>query len=246
MSRKEIDNNSKRDHQQSSTPKRKFSWWWIYIVLLIAILVPYSVTMVSPVSEITWKQFETDILSRNAVDRIVIVNSEKAELYIKEEFANDPQFKSVFTTRFGKSINAGPHYFLTLGSVELFERKLDELQKNVPVKDRIDLSYSRETSWLPQILTWIFPLFLLIALWSFLLRRNAGMGAGGGSSLFNFSKSTATLVEKESSNTSFDDVAGLEEAEMEVKEIVDFLKNPQVFTKLGAKIPKGVILVGPP
>ncbi len=246
MAGKVNDNKSGGASKQPSAPKRKFNWWWIYIAMLIAILAPYSASLVSPVSEITWKEFEKDIIPRNAVDRIVIVNNEKAELYIRKEFANDPQFKPVFTTKFGKGINPGPHYFITIGSVESFERKLDELQKNLPVKDRIDLSYSRETSWLPQILTWIFPLILLIALWSFLLRRNTGMGTGGGSSLFNFSKSTATLVEKESSNITFDDVAGLEEAEMEVKEIVDFLKNPQVFTVLGAKIPKGVILVGPP
>ncbi|HLO82844.1 MAG TPA: ATP-dependent zinc metalloprotease FtsH [Chitinophagaceae bacterium] len=246
MAVKEPENSSPRRSQEPSTPKRKFTWWWIYIVLLIAILAPYSVTLISPVSEITWKQFEKDMISRNAVDKIVIVNNEKADLYIKTEFANDPQFKSVFTTKFGKGINPGPHYFLTIGSVESFERKLDAVQKDIPEKDRIDVSYTRESSWFPEILTWIFPLILLIALWSFLLRRNTGLGTGGGSSLFNFSKSTATLVEKESSNITFEDVAGLEEAEMEVKEIVDFLKSPQVFTRLGAKIPKGVILVGPP
>jgi cell division protease FtsH len=86
----------------------------------------------------------------------------------------------------------------------------------------------------------------MFLLWQYFLRRAAGGTAGGGSSILTFGKSTATLIEKEKSNVTFEDVAGLEEAEMEVREIVDFLKSPESFTKLGAKIPKGVILVGPP
>ena len=90
------------------------------------------------------------------------------------------------------------------------------------------------------------PIILMIALWFFIIKRSRGADATGGTSIFNFGKSNATLIEKEKSNINFDDVAGLEEAEMEVKEIVEFLKKPELFTKLGAKIPKGVILVGAP
>jgi cell division protease FtsH len=83
-------------------------------------------------------------------------------------------------------------------------------------------------------------------LWNFLLRGRGGIGGGGGASIFNFGKSTATLIEKQKSTVTFADVAGLDEAQVEVKEIVDFLKNPESFTRLGAKIPKGIILIGPP
>jgi cell division protease FtsH len=94
---------------------------------------------------------------------------------------------------------------------------------------------------------WLLPLLMLFLLWQFMFRRMAGGAGTGGSSPFNFGKSTATLLDKENkSSITFDDVAGLDEAEMEVREIVDFLKNPEEFTRLGAKIPKGVILVGPP
>ena len=154
-------------------------------------------------------------------------------------------FRDVFKPFIGRSLNPGPHYTLRIGSVESFERKLDEAEKKYSTGDDINVRYTRRTNWFWNIAGWLLPFVFLLLMWNFLLRRSGGMGTGG-SSIFNFGKSTATLVEKQKSNITFADVAGLEEAEMEVKEIVDFLKTPESFTKLGAKIPKGVILVGPP
>jgi cell division protease FtsH len=203
--------------------------------------------MFSAGKEISWQQFEKNILPRKAVEKITVVNNERAEVYLKKEFATDSQFRDVFKPSFGKGVNPGPHYSFNIGSVESFERKLDEVQKDFPLAERIDVSYVKKKGWFWDILSWVFPFVLLLVLWNFLLRRTSDMGTGsGGSSIFSFGKSTATLIEKEKSNITFDDVAGLEEAEMEVREIVEFLKNPESFTKLGAKIPKGVILVGPP
>ena len=109
------------------------------------------------------------------------------------------------------------------------------------------MSYAKKTNWFWNIFSWVVPFVAIFFIWSFFLKRSAGMGAGTGStSVFNFGRSTATLIEKEKSNVTFDDIAGLDEAEMEVREVVDFVKNPESFTRLGAKIPKGVILVGPP
>jgi cell division protease FtsH len=171
-----------------------------------------------------------------------VINNEKAEIYIKNEFSNDSLFKDVF----GKSGGKVPQYTFNIGSVESFERKLDEAQKEFPVNEKIPVSYEKRTNWFWGIAGWVLPLVLLFGLWGFLMRRySAGMGSSGPSP-FNFAKSTATLVEKQKSTITFNDVAGLEEAEMEVREIVEFLKSPETFTKLGAKIPKGVILVGPP
>ena len=235
------------NRQKTPKPGKQFRWWWVYLILFALVLVPYFAGVLSSAKEITWQQFEKDILSRKAVDHIVVVNNERAEVYIKKELANDPQFKDVFKPVIGKGISQGPHYIFNIGSVESFERKMEEAQKNEPLSERIDVSYLKKRSWFWDILTWVFPIVLLLVLWNYLLKRTTGMGTGsGGSSIFNFGKSTATLIEKEKSNVTFDDVAGLEEAEMEVREIVDFLKSPEAFTKLGAKIPKGVILVGPP
>lgn len=225
----------------------RFNWWWIYLFILALLFLPSLLNTASSGKEITWQQFERDILSRKAVEKIIVVNNEKAEVYIKQELVNDPVFKEVFKRTIGKGLNPGPHYSFNIGSVESFERKLDESQKNFSLNEKINVSYTNKKNWFWNIIGWVLPFILIFALWSFFLRRAGGMGTGtSGSSIFNFGKSTATLVEKEKSNITFDDVAGLEEAEMEVREVVDFLKNPESFTKLGAKIPKGVILVGPP
>ncbi len=233
--------------RKPNPPERRFNWWWIYLLFFAFILVPSFMNNFSSSKEISWQQFEKDILSRNAVDKIELVNKETAEVYIKREFAKDSAFKDVFKPSFGGGLNAGPHYSFTIGSVETFEQKLDEGEKKYNIAQAIPVTYVNKVNWFWNILGWVLPFVLIFAFWNFLLRRSGGMGMGaGGTSVFNFGKSTATLVEKQKSNVSFNDVAGLEEARQEVMEIVDFLKNPESFTKLGAKIPKGVILVGPP
>jgi cell division protease FtsH len=247
MNRQANINKPQPGSQPPNPPAKRFRWWWIYLLLFAIILVPALLNSFSAVQQITWQQFEKDMLERNAVEKIVVVNNERADVYIKEEFAKDAMFKDVFKRSIGQGLNPGPHYSFNIGSVESFERKLDEAQKNLVASEKIPVSYIKKSNWLWNIASWVLPFVLILALWNFLLRRSGGAGAGtGGSSIFNFGRSTATLVEKEKSNITFDDVAGLEEAELEVREVVDFLKNPESFTKLGAKIPKGVILVGPP
>ena len=242
-----LKNKSKPAQQQPGPPEKKFRWWWIYILALFVLLMPSIFNTISEGKLISWYQFENEIINRKAIDKIVVVNNEEVEVYIKKEFANDPQFKDVFEPSIGNNLSAGPHYVINIGSIESFERKLDEIQKNTPANEKIEVNYLRKRNWLWDIMGWILPFALILFFWNFLLKRASRMGGGGaGTSIFNFGKSTATLVEKEKSTITFNDVAGLEEAEMEVKEIVDFLKKPEEFTKLGAKIPKGVILVGPP
>jgi cell division protease FtsH len=226
---------------------RKFGLWWLYLPALFFLLAYPFLKPFGTSKETNWHQFENEMVNRRAVEKVVIVNNERAEVYIKKEFAGDPFFRDVMQPDMGKSVRQGPHYFFNIGSVESFDRKLDEAEKNIPASQKIEVSYVKQSNWVWNLMSWILPLVLLFVLWNYMLRRTVGMGSGMGSnSPFTFGRSTATLVEKEKSNVTFDDVAGLEEAEMEVKEIVDFLKHPGSFTKLGAKIPKGVILVGPP
>ena len=244
-------NNRQHEYKKQpapSPPKRKLNWWsWIYIVLFGLLLIPYFIQSASGAKEITWQQFEKDILTRKAVERIEVINNETAQVYIKKEFASDAYFREVMKPAFGKGVSEGPHYSFAIGSVESFERRMDEAQKNFSPSEKINISYVKKINWFFNILSWVIPFVLLFALWNYFLRRAGTMGTGSGStSIFSFGKSTATLIEKEKSNVTFNDVAGLEEAEMEVREIVDFLKSPETFTRLGAKIPKGVILVGPP
>jgi AFG3 family protein len=225
--------------------KPAFSWVWVYVIILLYIVLSPFFTTSSGVKEITWQQFAKDILSRKAVEKLDVVNKEKVEVYIKKSFAGDSSFKNVFKPGFGNGINSGPHYVFTIGSVETFERNMDDAEKNFSVNEKVPISYIYQGNWFWNVITWVLPFILFFAVWGFLIRRSSVTGTGG-ASIFNFGRSTATLIEKENSTVTFADIAGLEEAKVEVLEIVDFLKKPASFTKLGAKIPKGVILVGPP
>lgn len=191
----------------------------------------------------TWHEVEVNMIPRKAIDRIEIENNEKALIYIKKTFADQPPFQSVLRPSGSRELAAGPHYEMNIGSPESFERKLEEAQKDFSPAEKISVEYAKASSWSRGLIGWLVPFVLLMIFWMFLLRS----GGSGEASVFNFGKSKATFVDKDTkSKVTFHEVAGLEEAEMEVREIVDFLKNPERFTKLGAKIPKGVILVGPP
>lgn len=238
--------NNKPDTQKQKPPGGGFRLWWVYIAVLLFIWIVPLINNATNGEEITWQQFQNNILNRNVVDKIVIVNNEKAEIYIKKEMQDDSTLKKVFNLPKENNIIQGPQFFIIIGSPDTFERKLDEAEKNFSANDKIPVSYQKSTNWFWGIVGWVLPFILIFALWNFLLRGRGGLGTGGGASIFNFGKSTATLVEKQKSTVTFADVAGLEEAEIEVKEIVDFLKNPESFTRLGAKIPKGIILIGPP
>jgi len=224
---------------------RRMNWWLIYLIIIGLFLFSLLINTISGVKEITWQQFERDMLNRKAVEKIVVVNGEMAEVYIKRELAHDSMFKDAFKPGIGGGIKEGPQYYFNIGSAEALERKLDAAEKSMLSAERIPVSYIKKTNWFWNIMIWVLPFIFIFGLWSFISKRTGGAGTGG-TSIFNFGRTTATLVEKEKSNVTFDDVAGMEEAEMEIREIVNFLKNPESFTRLGAKIPKGVILVGPP
>ena len=142
-------------------------------------------------------------------------------------------------------MNEGPHYAFTIGDVGSFKKDLDEVQKELPVDQHVNIVYNNNDRGYWDLLSWILPFFLLIVIYMFIIRR-MGNG-GGGSQIFNIGKSKATLFDKDLHvKVTFNDVAGLEEAKIEVMEIVDFLKTPKKYTQLGGKIPRGALLVGPP
>lgn len=186
------------------------------------------------------------MLPRGAVEKLVVVNANRVEVFIKPAMAADSGFRDLRRSPSSLQLRPGPHYYFTIGSVESFERRLDAVQNTQPPEAAVPVSYAFQNNWVWTLLGWLLPVVLMLVFWRFMLRRAGGMDGSGGSSIFRFGQSNARLVEKEKSAITFEDVAGLEEAEREVREIVEFLMNPSRFTRLGAKIPKGVILVGPP
>lgn len=189
--------------------------------------------------EISQNRFESEIMPTRAVEKIVVVNRERVLVYITEDARGLKLFEKIAQN------NAGPHFFFNIGSVEAFENSLKTTSEKLDIPP-LEIKYKTEVNWLQGILSWTLPFLLLIGLWLFIMRR-AGGGGGGGFNPFDFGKSRATVMEGANRVlVTFDDVAGIEEAKVEIREIVDFLKNPERYTRLGAKIPKGVILIGPP
>ncbi len=212
--------------------------------MFLAMLIGYSILDTYKPLDTTWQQFSQFMLLPDDVARIEVVNKESVEVYIKEELLSREKYQEVSTTPLFKGVNLGPHYVFNLGSIEVFEKNMAEIQSQKPVEDWIEIKYVTHTNWFNNLWIWIFPIAMVVIFWNLMVRGSGGMK---GKNMFNFGSSTASVFDASKQNkTTFEDVAGLEEAKMEVMEIVDFLNTPKNYTRLGAKIPRGVILVGPP
>ncbi|MCF8296554.1 MAG: ATP-dependent zinc metalloprotease FtsH [Saprospiraceae bacterium] len=241
--------------------KKKFNFYWIYGAIAVIFIALQFLGTGSSLENIQWQKFEKDILAKHEVDKIVVVNQDFAEIYIKKEFLSEEQHKKVRKKSYGDGLNPGPHYKLDFVTYEDFKEELKAAQARIIAQDtigksiiekqdifdqnRIVIAPETRKDWSTDILSWIFPILMLVALY-FIFTRMMNKGGGGGQ-IFNIGKSKAQLFDKGTSvSINFNDVAGLEEAKVEVMEIVDFLKNPKKYTTLGGKIPKGALLVGPP
>ncbi len=228
--------------------KPKFNIYWIYGLIVVAFIVIQIFGSGSKPIEINFQQFERDMLKARDVEKVEVVNREVARIYIKQDRLHLPKYEELFERGFASPSRSGPHYEFTIGSVELFEQRLREAQEDFEPGETVSVNYVTERDYFSDVLSWLLPIFILVAIWLFIFRRMSGAAGGGGpGGIFNVGKSKAKMFDRESHvKIDFKDVAGLEEAKMEVKEIVDFLKTPQKYTQLGGKIPKGVLLVGPP
>ena len=234
--------NKKQQKQQ----KPKFSAVWIYVplIFMLGYMYFFGADGGDPVKK-EWFEVKEQMIPQGDVEKITFVANEKmAEVTIKKDSLS--KYKNMFG---GREPKFGPHFFFKVSSNFEAEQQFEQARAALPEDQRFSVEIEERTNYLGKAMDWLlFPLILL-ALWFFFLRnmsKNVGGGSGGGG-IFNVGKSQAKLFDKDNNTkVTFKDVAGLEEAKVEVMEIVDFLKNPAKYTALGGKIPKGALLVGPP
>ncbi|MDA0740854.1 MAG: ATP-dependent zinc metalloprotease FtsH [Bacteroidetes bacterium] len=241
------------DGKKPGSPKKdgnKFNFYWIYIIVFALFIGMQIYTAMSfSTKSSTYQEFE-QALELGDVDHVNILNDRKVQVFIKEESLRESErYDDVSKTNYSDAINPGPHYVFEMPSTT-FEDRIKDYYEKRGIKDRIPVNYQTQDNFLTDIISWVFPLVLMVAVWMFLMRRmsgGAGGGAGGGSQIFNIGKSRAKVFDKDTEvKTTFNDVAGMTGAKEEVLEVVDFLKNPKKYTDLGGRIPKGVMLSGPP
>ena len=227
----------------------KFNIYWIYGIV-ITVLLGMSLFGGDDSWQSTQKtnisNFENYLNAGDVSKVVVIRNKSSVRVTLTPEALEKSEHQALKSTNIlGQNNMAGPHYQFEVGSLELFEEKLEKARKN-GVNFRLEFT-TLENRWLDVLLSFL-PIIIIVAVWIFIMRRmSGGAGGGAGGQIFNIGKSKAKLFdEKTDITTTFKDVAGLEGAKEEVQEIVDFLKNPKKYTVLGGKIPKGALLVGLP
>ena len=223
-------------------PKFNFTWFYIVVGAILLSTLLFDNGTKEQIREVKYSELR-DYVERGYVEEITVHDNGEVEAYIKKDSAENIFKGAEIRT------NARPMVITTIGSADNFDEFIFEMKKpDENGKARFDgtLTYERESGFFSNFLWSVGPFIIIIAFWIFMMRRMSG-GAGGQGGVFNVGKSQAKLFDKTNTPTiTFKDVAGQEGAKQEVKEIVDFLKNPKIYTELGGKIPKGALLVGPP
>lgn len=252
---------------EQNKKKSNISIYWIYAAIAVAII-GFQLFMSSGgrVTVLYPKTFD-DLALKGYIKDAKLVNKQRVDFRVNDagkkyiRATKDPNYKSikeslkkgtnyksndpVFELKIIDAANFETHVSDINKEIKLINKELAEQRK--PALPTIDLIDTEEVNYLESILSFLFPIMILVVIWMFVMRRMTGGGGGGGGQIFNIGKSKAQVYEKgKSTNVTFKDVAGLEGAKEEIVEIVEFLKNPKKYTELGAKIPKGALLVGPP
>ncbi|MBP5634904.1 MAG: ATP-dependent zinc metalloprotease FtsH [Bacteroidales bacterium] len=225
-------------------PRRGFNWFsLVYLILLLGLAYMWSSTGTADPLKREWIDVKETLLTSGDVEKLVYVRNEhKGEIFLKQSALE--KYKNLYG---GREPKGGPHFYFLVSEKFDAENQLDALVESLPEENRFKVVVEEHKSYWGPIIEWLlFPLMLLL-MFFFFMRPMRNMGGGSGGGIFSVGKSQAKLYEKAGSvKVTFKDVAGMEEAKLEVKEIVDFIKNPKKYTNLGGKIPTGALLVGPP
>jgi cell division protease FtsH len=229
---------------QNNNSGFKFSPW-MSIVLVLTIFFTISLftkglDLSNPAPTTLSKFYQ--FLDKSQVEKVVFTNT-KATVFLKKTALTDKAHEKVKNDVLGKLNTKGPHYFFEIGDLKTFQ---ENLQKASNEGKLVEYEKEPESMW-GEIISMLLPILILVGLWIFMMRRMSGGSGGGGGQIFSIGKSKAKLFdEKNDTRVTFENVAGLEGAKEEIQEIVEFLKNPEKYTSIGGKIPKGALLVGPP
>ena len=219
-------------------PRPNLTWLYIVIALIFGYLYLAGGDEGNIVKEVSYTEFQGWV-SKGYADKVVAYDDNRIEMFVKADHVADVFQKEA------KNVGRSPAITVQAGSIESLDRFLDEQQKEGHFTGKV--IYKKSDNWFGMLFGSLAPILFFVFIWVFFMRRMGGGAGPTGSGVFNVGKSKAQLFEKGAANrVTFKDVAGQAAAKQEVQEIVDFLKDPQKYTRLGGKIPKGALLVGPP
>jgi len=252
----ELKNNSRvpgTEKENDDKPKGKlpkFNIYWIYLLIVLVLFGANYLPFSPESSQISEMEVKENMLAKGDVERLDLIrNKEVVRVYIKADSIN----KEYYVKKLGKKqdpakIKGNPIFEFKITDWKVFDDGMNDFYKSHPTVEHVATYPKEEGEMFGPIMQTIISVLVMIGLWILLMRKMGGPSGGGGpGGIFNIGKSKATLFDKgQKVNITFTDVAGLDEAKVEVMEIVDFLKNPKKYTALGGKIPKGALLIGPP
>jgi cell division protease FtsH len=243
--------NQKNASKKGNTPlpgskKPRFNSMLMYLLIggmFIYLFMFYNAN--NPI-QVQWLDVKENMMPAGDIEKITLItNLNRVEVYVRQDSLY--KYKKYFGFREDLPTKSPQFYFVIPSSFDA-DTKFENVRQQLDGSKKFNIETDERRDYFGRILEWMALPAILLIVWLFMMRRMSGGGmAGGGGGVFNVGRSKAQLFDKDHKNkVTFQDVAGLEEAKVEVMEIVDFLKNPKKYTELGGKIPKGALLVGPP